>query len=121
MIKFQHATNRNTKAYEVRIGTMRVYVSYDTVVAASYHDCQTGEFTKARRECISRTTNRHLREMGIYGWPETDEAGIEAIIRKGLIERTPRGRRATPTAFEYLGLSAPVGYARQMSLLEGAE
>jgi Holliday junction DNA helicase RuvB len=43
------------------------------------------------------------------------------LIRKGLIERTPRGRRATPAAFEYLGLSAPVGYARQMSLLEGAE
>jgi Holliday junction DNA helicase RuvB len=43
------------------------------------------------------------------------------LIRKGLIERTPRGRRATPTAFEYLGLSAPAGYARQMNLLEGAE
>jgi len=43
------------------------------------------------------------------------------LIRKGLIERTPRGRRATPTAFEYLGLSAPAGYARQMSLLEGTE
>jgi Holliday junction DNA helicase RuvB len=43
------------------------------------------------------------------------------LIRKGLIERTPRGRRATPAAFEYLGLPAPAGYARQMSLLEGAE
>ena len=43
------------------------------------------------------------------------------LIRKGLIERTPRGRRATPSAFEYLGLSAPMGYARQMSLLEGTE
>ncbi|NLH94477.1 MAG: Holliday junction branch migration DNA helicase RuvB [Synergistaceae bacterium] len=43
------------------------------------------------------------------------------LIRKGLIERTPRGRRATPAAFEYLGIKPPSGYARQMPLLEGAE
>jgi Holliday junction DNA helicase RuvB len=43
------------------------------------------------------------------------------LIRKGLIERTPRGRRAMPSAFEYLGLPAPAGYAGQMTLLEGAE
>ena len=43
------------------------------------------------------------------------------LIRKGFIERTPRGRRATPAAFEYLGIAAPAGYCRQMSLLEGPE
>ncbi len=43
------------------------------------------------------------------------------LIRQGLIERTPRGRRATPSAFEYLGLSTPQGYTRQMSLLDGTE
>jgi Holliday junction DNA helicase RuvB len=43
------------------------------------------------------------------------------LIRKGLIERTPRGRRATPSAFEYLGLAAPAGYGRQIGLLEGLE
>ena len=43
------------------------------------------------------------------------------LSRKGFLERTPRGRRATPAAFEYLGVSAPAGYCRQMSLLEGPE
>lgn len=86
MIEFRHATGRNTKAYKICIGTMCLYVSYNTIVAASYHDCQTGGFTRARLGYISRTTSRHLREMGADTWPETDETGIEAIIRKGLIE-----------------------------------
>ena len=29
------------------------------------------------------------------------------LIQKGFLERTPRGRKATPKSFEYLGISAP--------------
>ena len=31
------------------------------------------------------------------------------LIQKGFLERTPRGRRATGSAYAYLGKSAPIG------------
>jgi holliday junction DNA helicase RuvB len=30
------------------------------------------------------------------------------LLQEGLIKRTPRGRMATPAAYEHLGLEAPV-------------
>ena len=31
------------------------------------------------------------------------------LLQRGLLQRTPRGRVATPSAFEHLGLTAPSG------------
>ena len=40
--------------------------------------------------------------------PETVETVVEPfLVREGLIGRTPRGRVATTSAWEHLGLSAP--------------
>jgi Holliday junction DNA helicase RuvB len=42
--------------------------------------------------------------------PETVEDAYEPfLILEGLIQRTPRGRIATPRAFDHLGIARPVG------------
>jgi holliday junction DNA helicase RuvB len=44
--------------------------------------------------------------------PETVEVVVEPfLVRGGLIARTPRGRVATPAAWERLGLISPSGAA----------
>jgi Holliday junction DNA helicase RuvB len=44
--------------------------------------------------------------------PHTVEEGCEPfLVRAGLLARTPRGRVATPRAFEHLGVPAPEGAA----------
>jgi Holliday junction DNA helicase RuvB len=48
--------------------------------------------------------------------PETVEDAYEPfLLQMGLLQRTPRGRAATPRAFEHLGLNPPID---QPSLLE---
>jgi Holliday junction DNA helicase RuvB len=39
------------------------------------------------------------------------------LIQQGLVQRTPRGRMLTPTAFGYLGLALPAGFPAQLDLL----
>jgi len=41
------------------------------------------------------------------------------LVREGLVVRTPRGRVATPAAWEHLGLEAPVGGTAYQSTLPG--
>ena len=40
------------------------------------------------------------------------------LIQKGLLERTPRGRKATRNTYEYMGMTPSLQF-RQMSLLDG--
>jgi len=47
--------------------------------------------------------------IGVGEEPETLEEVYEPfLLQRGLIIRTPRGRMATPAAYEHLGLTAPV-------------
>jgi Holliday junction DNA helicase RuvB len=39
------------------------------------------------------------------------------LIQRGLLERTPRGRRATRNAYEYMGI-APSASFRQLTLID---
>jgi Holliday junction DNA helicase RuvB len=41
------------------------------------------------------------------------------LIQQGLVQRTPRGRMLTPTAFGYLGLPPPAGFPAQPDLFAG--
>jgi Holliday junction DNA helicase RuvB len=43
------------------------------------------------------------------------------LIQQGFIQRTPRGRMLTDTAYKHLGLSAPQRKADQLSLLQSGE
>ncbi len=46
---------------------------------------------------------------------ETVEAAYEPfLLQRGLIKRTPRGRVATPLAFEHLGIDLPAGAQRSL-------
>jgi holliday junction DNA helicase RuvB len=54
---------------------------------------------------------------------ETVETVVEPfLVREGLLLRTPRGRAATPSAWQHLGLTPPraPGPAGQLELLDGA-
>src|SRR6266704_4639874 len=51
-----------------------------------------------------------LSTLGVAVGEEAETVEVVAepfLVREGLIARTPRGRVATPAAWEYLGLSAP--------------
>lgn len=43
------------------------------------------------------------------------------LIQKGFLERTPRGRRGTTRAFQYLGLRPPMGWGEQLILVDEPE
>ena len=40
------------------------------------------------------------------------------LIQKGMLERTPRGRRATRNTYEYMGIKPKNSFMRQLTLLE---
>lgn len=53
--------------------------------------------------------------------PETVEVVAEPfLVRTGLLARTPRGRIATPAAWEHLGLTAPAGTSGPPTLFDDA-
>ena len=52
--------------------------------------------------------------------PETVEDVYEPyLLQEGFLQRTPRGRVATPAAFSHLGLSAPPGAGETPALFDG--
>jgi len=52
--------------------------------------------------------------------PQTIEDIYEPyLIQKGFLERTPRGRRGTAKAFQYLGVHLPSSWGEQLELLDG--
>lgn len=84
-IKFAQGTYRNTKAYTLRIGPyLSLWISYNTIVAASVRYPDSWERNECARWGISRTTNKHLREMGVSGFPDGTEGQIDAIVASGL-------------------------------------
>ncbi|MCL2684464.1 MAG: Holliday junction branch migration DNA helicase RuvB, partial [Synergistaceae bacterium] len=40
------------------------------------------------------------------------------LIQRGMLERTPRGRKATRNTYEYLGIKPKDPFMRQMTLLD---
>jgi holliday junction DNA helicase RuvB len=42
------------------------------------------------------------------------------LVQEGFVQRTPRGRTLTPTAFRHLGLAMPTGFPAQLDLLAGS-
>jgi Holliday junction DNA helicase RuvB len=43
------------------------------------------------------------------------------LLKLGLLQKTPRGRMATPRAYEYLGLPVPAGSAASPLFEDGGE
>lgn len=59
---------RKTPSCEISIGDYFFLISYDTVVAAR------GNGNCARRtNHWGPTTGRHMKDHGVYNWPENDE------------------------------------------------
>ena len=85
LVKLDQGTNRNTKAYTLRIGPyLRLWISYNRVVAASVRDPDTLVRDERARWGISQTTDKHLREMGCSLFPDGAEEQINAIVAHGL-------------------------------------
>lgn len=83
ILNFHKATNRNTPAYGIAIGALRVCISYETVVAVQYRG---QEIRRGRLPYISNTTSRHMREMGVYDWPEITRQELNEIIKYALTD-----------------------------------
>jgi Holliday junction DNA helicase RuvB len=56
---------------------------------------------------------------GLSEQRDTLEDTIEPyLIQRGFVQRTPRGRMLTPTAFKHLGLTAPKSLSAQLGIFE---
>jgi hypothetical protein len=66
-IKLRNPTGRNTPAHIITIGEHDFYFSYETCIAYR------GPLVHCRIPNLwGPTTGRHIREMGVYNWPEVD-------------------------------------------------
>ena len=77
-LRFHKATNRNTQAYVISIGSAAFCISYETVVAVS------GEiddkYIQARLDNTwGPTTGRHMNEMGVRDYPVLDTEAFEEL------------------------------------------
>jgi hypothetical protein len=95
MIHFKKGTQRNTPAYVISLPCMALYISYETVVAVEVYptteEANEGAIPERLiRWGISRTTDKHLREMINYyvqdKFLDADEEILARLIRKGLIK-----------------------------------
>ena len=74
-IRLTNPTGRNTQAHLVEIGLHSFYFSYETCIAY-----------RGPRVCCrvansySRTTLKHMREMGVYDWPEVSSDAFHAVL-----------------------------------------
>ncbi len=79
-ITMKNPTERNTEARVVDIGNVRLFFSYETLIAI-----QSGEVYTARRDNVwSPTTGRHINEMGIAHFPIVDEDELEELVFEAL-------------------------------------
>lgn len=76
LVRFQHGTNRNTKAYIVTVGEHDLYISYETVIAYN------GPRTRFRMDNVwGPTTGRHMKEMGVYNYPTLSPEDFEKSLK----------------------------------------
>jgi len=96
IIEFAHATQRNTQAYYIHLGEpgtawLRLCISYNTVVALDFwpnsgRTIAAVTATRQRIEYPSRTTTKHLREMGVFEYPIVSEETLHQTIKQALME-----------------------------------
>lgn len=100
MLSFRKGTDRSTPAYTVKIGSAMFFISYETVMAVSYHDAE-GQFHRIRRSSTSRTTTKHLCEMRCIDFDVVEnEDEFEQAIEDAVIGVAMRRleSRLTPSA-----------------------
>jgi hypothetical protein len=92
LIEFRKATDRDTRAYVLRLGSdgwrgtvMWVYISYDTVIGVELHSGNE-EAIQVRLDKVSQTTGRHINEMNLRGFKVVGRDDIEGVVKRGLIE-----------------------------------
>ena len=61
IVKFNKATNRSTESYWIRVASVALLVSYETIVAASTY-ANTGRIRIKQKNHWGPTTGRHMRE-----------------------------------------------------------
>lgn len=89
-IVFSRPVDRKTQANIVEFKspnkTMKVYFSYMTPVGVGFLDHGEGRYEFWVYKYPSRTTARHLSEMDIRDWPETDAEGLRSKIAEGMAQ-----------------------------------
>ncbi len=98
---------------EVRAdGTVSAVVARDALVLFEVDERGLDKLDRAILSVLCRAAGRPMGlttlAVSVGEEPETVEDVYEPyLLKEGLIERTPRGRRATATAYTHLGISAP--------------
>jgi len=65
---FSISSDCNNKAHAINVNGVSIYVSYETAIAFRYRGMS------FRRDNIwGRTTGKHMRELGVSGYPVIDD------------------------------------------------
>lgn len=82
-MKINHSTDCNGKAHVVTIDTLRLFISYETCIAASYFD---GEVLKSARveNSWEPTTGKHFYKLGAAGFPIVTDEALERFVEHAL-------------------------------------
>lgn len=92
VLTHQDESSRNTQAYSLWFGDLKVFVSYSTVVGFSHPTV--GKY--ALPNTFSRTTGRHYKEMGLTEAEKLDDEDFRLRFFQALkIECDEVGRQAT--------------------------
>lgn len=67
-LELSKGSNRNTQCYKMRIGSVRLFWSYETCIGIA---CSAGRVR--RKNCWGPTTGRHMTDMGIQDYDEIED------------------------------------------------
>lgn len=85
MISLRPGSQRNTKCYELRLGSSCFYISYSTIIGASLDDGDTWR-TVRLDNVWGPTTGRHMNEMGIRGYEVISDEEMQRLINQSIIK-----------------------------------
>lgn len=87
-IELKAATNRNTQCYWVKIMDVYILFSYSTAMAFQSR----GEGSFRRKDDISVTTRRHLRETGADDYQALEDDEFEARLDRAIVTQIVKNR-----------------------------
>jgi hypothetical protein len=84
MLSFRHASRRNTKCYQIRLGGDSFYLSYETIIAAEVHDGD--EYRRVRLDnSWGPTTGRHMNELEVRNYAVIEESEMQRLVRQSIL------------------------------------
>lgn len=93
LVKFEEATNRNTKCYWVTALGVSILFSYNTPMAVLG-----GGHAFRREDGISRTTRKHLREAGVDMYSKVPDGEFERRMNTVILGQVLKDKKVLEQA-----------------------